>query len=243
MKRILALILAIMLLTLLAACDNGDGADTTQHTADSSSAPADNTTASFVDDSTTAPADDTTGAPTDDTTAAPADDTTAAPADDTTAAPADDTTAVPETTTSAPETTASPAPTPIDFEKLYDGTWTNSTGMFIDFDCENGTPTAFFAIWNAGGFMPAGEITAVKTEDFVTWEITIHHNKVELHEDNDRPELITDVIEAYDEEIVLQAISGEKFNFSYKGRTNEWNDEFSYYPQYQFPDPQEMFLF
>lgn len=235
MKRILALILAIMLLTLLAACDNGDGADTTQHTADSSSAPADNTTASFVDDSTTAPADDTTGAPTDDTTAAPADDTTAAPADDTTA--------VPETTTSAPETTASPAPTPIDFEKLYDGTWTNSTGMFIDFDCENGTPTAFFAIWNAGGFMPGGEISAVKTEDLVTWEITIHHNKVELHEDYEQPELITGVIEEYDEEFVFSATPDGKVNISFKGGDHDWNGEYSYFPQYQFPDPQEMFLF
>lgn len=63
--------------------------------------------------------------------------------------------------------------TPEAFCTKFEGTWTANDGTFIDFAFEEGKPTAFFAIWEAGGYFPAGEIKSVKeiSQDEYTLEI------------------------------------------------------------------------
>ncbi len=91
MKKILALLLAAVMVFAFAACGGKTEDDTTTTTTD--------LFADFEDDTTAAPAEDTTAAPAaEDTTAAPADATTAPAAEDTTAAAGESTTAAESTT-------------------------------------------------------------------------------------------------------------------------------------------------
>ncbi|MBQ6268394.1 MAG: hypothetical protein IJK64_11575 [Clostridia bacterium] len=92
MKKILALILAGVMLFAFAACGGNDEKNQTE-------AP---------EVTTEAPVEETTAAPVEETTAAPVEETTAAPAGETTAA-ADATTAAGETTTAKPEETTKAA--------------------------------------------------------------------------------------------------------------------------------------
>lgn len=90
MKKILALLLAAVMVFAFAACGGKTEDDTTTTTTD--------LFAEFEDDTTAAPAEDSTAAPVEDSSAAPADATTAAAADDTTAAAGESTTAAESTT-------------------------------------------------------------------------------------------------------------------------------------------------
>ncbi|MBR4728173.1 MAG: hypothetical protein IK080_09840 [Clostridia bacterium] len=93
MKKILALILAGVMLFAFAACGGNDEKNQTE-------AP---------EVTTEAPVEETTAAPVDETTAAPVEETTAAPEGETTAAAADATTVAGETTTAKPEETTKAA--------------------------------------------------------------------------------------------------------------------------------------
>lgn len=90
MKKILAILLAAVMVFAFAACGGKTEEDTTTTTTD--------LFADFEDDTTAAPAEDSTAAPAEDSTAAPADATTAPAADDTTAAAGESTTAAESTT-------------------------------------------------------------------------------------------------------------------------------------------------
>ncbi|MGN0547287.1 MAG: hypothetical protein ACI4I3_08135 [Acutalibacteraceae bacterium] len=90
MKKILALLLAAVMVFAFAACGGKTEDDTTTTTTD--------LFAEFEDDTTAAPAEDSTAAPVEDSSAAPADATTAAAADDTTAAAGESTAAAESTT-------------------------------------------------------------------------------------------------------------------------------------------------
>ena len=90
MKKILAILLAAVMVFAFAACGGKTEEDTTTTTTD--------LFADFEDDTTAAPAEDSTAAPAEDSTAAPADATTAPAADGTTAAAGESTTAAESTT-------------------------------------------------------------------------------------------------------------------------------------------------
>ena len=94
MKKILALLLAAVMVFAFAACGGKTEDDTTTTTTD--------LFAEFEDDTTAAPAEDSTAAPA-------AEDSTTAPADATTAPPADDTTAAAGESTAAAESTTAPS--------------------------------------------------------------------------------------------------------------------------------------
>lgn len=224
MKRIISLILALLTLFALTSCDSLLGAikNASMTTDEQETAAPDDTTAS---DDTTEPED--TG--TDPQNDPQPEDTTASP----------ETTAEPETT-EEPETTAAPEPGPVDFEKEFDGTWTADDGRFIDFSIENGKTYMFFAIWNAGGFMPAGEVTKVHQTEPLSWDVTVHHDRVEFHEDYDNPDTITGVSEAYDEEFIVTFATSDSFVITLKnGDAHYWYGTYKYYPDYQFPDNEE----
>ena len=90
MKKILAILLAAVMVFAFAACGGKTEEDTTTTTTD--------LFADFEDDTTAAPAEDSTAAPAEDSTAAPADATTAPAAAGTTAAAGESTTAAESTT-------------------------------------------------------------------------------------------------------------------------------------------------
>ena len=118
--RILALVLAIVMMLSIVACnkpaeENTTPAETTPAATTpaetTTEAPAETTTEAPVETTTEAPAETTTEAPAETTTEAPAETTTEAPAETTTEAPAETTTEAPaETTTEAPEETTTEAP-------------------------------------------------------------------------------------------------------------------------------------
>lgn len=93
MKRILALILAGVMLFAFAACGGNDEKNQTEPTEVTTEAP--------VEETTAAPVEETTAAPVEETTAAPAGETTTAAAADATTAAAETTTAKAEETTKA----------------------------------------------------------------------------------------------------------------------------------------------
>ncbi len=104
--------------------------------------------------------------------------------------PAQDATGAPQTTDApkispppseppATEEPATEAPEPDYMKEFFDshkGYWTEEDGRFISFSEENGKYYAMFAVWNAGGQFPAGQVTKVsKAGDglyFVTCELT-----------------------------------------------------------------------
>ena len=212
MKKILVCLLAVLLAAALTACDGIDGPDTSTDTTGSSG-----TTTEEPEASTTA------GEP------------------ETSAPEESQTTAEPTTTQSeAPVTTTAPAPVPMDLEKQYEGTWTAEDGKFLCFSEEEGAACLFFGIWNAGGAMPAGEITEVTVKDASSWELTVHHERTEFHDDPDDPEKVTGVSEAYDEAFTLTSADG-RLVLSFKGGKHDWNGLYTYYAEHQFPDPEKPF--
>ncbi len=66
---------------------------------------------------------------------------------------------------------------PFDFVDKFNGEWTNSDDEFISYSSYGGTPGMMFAIWNAGGPFPAGEIlkvTRIGGEDY--YEVLLKMN-------------------------------------------------------------------
>ena len=98
--------------------------------------------------------------------------------------PAQDATEAPKISPppSAPPATEEPAteaPEPDYMKEFFDshkGYWTEEDGRFISFSEENGKYYAMFAIWNAGGQLPAGQVTKISNAGdglyFVTCELT-----------------------------------------------------------------------
>ena len=110
--RILALVLAIVMMLSIVACNKPAEENTTPaETTPAATTPAETTTEAPAETTTEAPVETTTEAPAETTTEAPAETTTEAPAETTTEAPAETTTEAPaETTTEAPEETTTEAP-------------------------------------------------------------------------------------------------------------------------------------
>ncbi|MBE6727247.1 MAG: hypothetical protein E7562_01210 [Ruminococcaceae bacterium] len=106
----------------------------------------------------------------------------------------------------------------------FEGTWTASDGSFIDFAFEDNKPTAFFAIWQAGGYFPGGIIKSVEETKENEYTMEIFFPGVEATD-------MYDAVESYTESFTV--INHNDGNITVSG-TNETKKYF-YDGRMQFP--------
>lgn len=118
------------------------------------------------------------------------------------------------------ETNNVQALTPKDFCKKFEGTWTADDGTFVDFAFEEEKPCVLFAIWEAGGYFPGGEIKEVETVSENEYIMTVFFPGAQATDMYDAVESYTESFEVTnhnDGNITVIGSGGEKKYF-YDGR-------------------------
>ncbi len=134
-----------------------------------------------------------------------------------------------------PDHPVGPSFSPLDLVHTFTGTWTSKDGRFVDFDDAGDKATVFFAVWNAGGDFPAGEIIAAEQEyddgmEYPRFTMTVRYTGSGLAGQTERFELTPDSANSFN----MKSLNGT-------GSDGYWNGTFQKYVEYQFPNPEKFF--